>query len=347
MMLTEVPMPVMIAVAIAAVLGILWFAGTFSARKQYRNRDAFSLAGDIQKNLTALNAEQIENQASNKFHFDDRITGAVLDDGARLDSLYAAKTYRGPYGISTRSAIDKDEPVAATVKDVEPNAVVEVDSSQVKPGQNVEVKKENVVATEDVVVKAKDVKPGERVLVKPDQVKPRQQVLKKSMVTGESELVTKEDVDINETVVADSSQVEPETTVVVKAAQVKPNKTVVAQGKSLSGGKKITTVAEKVKPEEVVVVKTSDTKPSARVNQVTPASGPSQVAVPAPGDGIELEAPEPISIGTVETRLAGNSNFGNIYSMNKSPAKKAYTTVGARQSLSEFPVRSTVHTSRI
>lgn len=344
MMLT---IPVMIAVAFAAIFGVLWFAGTFSARKQYRNRDAFSLAGDIQKNLTALNADQLENQASNKFHFDDRITGAVLDDGARLDSLYAEKTYKGPYGISTRSALDKDEPVAATVNDVEPTTVVEVDSSQVKPGQNVAVKKENVVATEDVVVKAKDVKPGERVTVKPDQVKPRQQVLKKSVVTGESELVTKEDVDINETVIADSSQVDPETSVVVKAAQVKPNKTVVAQGKSLSAGKKVTTTAEKVKPEEVVVVKASDAKPTAKVNKITPTSGPSQIAVPAAGDGIELEAPEPISIGNVETRLAGDSSFGKVYSMNKYPAKKAYTTVGARQSLSEFPVRSTVHTSRI
>lgn len=347
MMLTEVPMPVMIAVAIAAVLGILWFAGTFSTRKQYRNRDAFSLAGDIQKNLTALNADQIENQASNKFHFDDRITGAVLDDGNRLDSLYASKTYRGPYGISTRSAIDKDEPVAASAKDVEAGTPVEVDASQVKPGQNVAVKKENVVSTEDVVVKAKDVKPGERVTVKPDQVKPRQQVLKKSMVTGQSELVTKEDVDINETVVADSSQVEPEASVVVKAAQVKPNKTVVAQGKSLSAGKKVTTVAEKVKPNEVVVVKSSAAKPTAPVNQATPMSAPSQVAVPAAGDGIELEVPEPISIGTVETRLADEARFGKLYAMNKGPSKKAYTTVGARQSLTEFPVRSTVHTAKI
>ena len=347
MMLTEVPMPVMIAVAIAAILGVLWFAGTFSTRKQYRNRDAFSLGGDIQKNLAALNADQIENQASNKFHFDDRITGAVLDNGGRLDSLYTQKTYKGPYGISTRSSMKADEPVAASAKDVEPATPVEVDASQVKPGQNVAVKKESVVATEDVVVKAKDVKPGERVTVKPDQVKSRQQVLKKSMVTGQSELVTKEDVDINETVVADSSQVEPEASVVVKAAQVKPNKTVVAQGKSLSAGKKVTTVAEKVKPDEVVVVKSSDTKPTAQVNQATPSSGPSQVAVPAAGDGIELEAPEPISIGTVETRLAGDSRFGKVYSMNKYPAKKAYTTVGARQDLSEFPVRSTVHTSRI
>jgi hypothetical protein len=346
-MLSEVPRPVIIAVVVAAILAILWMSGTFSTRKQYRNRDAFSLEGDIQNNLTALNADQIENQASNKFHFDDRITGAILDDGARLDSLYTQKTYRGPYGISTRSAIKPDEPVTAAVKDVEPTAVVEVDSSQVKPEQSVAVKKENVVATEDVVVKAKDVKPGERVTVKPDQVKPRQQVLKKSMVTGQSELVTKEDIDINETIIADSSQLDPETTVVVKAAQVKPNKTVVAQGKSLSSGKKVTTVAEKVKPEEVVIVNNSDTKPDAKVNQVTAPSAPSQIGVPATGDGIELEAPEPISIGNVETRLAADARFGKVYSMNKYPAKKAYTTLSARQSLSEFPVRSTIHTSRI
>jgi len=346
-MFANLPMPVVVAVVVAAICAILWMSGTFSTRKQYRNRDAFSLEGDIQNNLTALNADQIENQASNKFHFDDRITGAVLDDGARLDSLYTQETYRGPYGISTRSAIKPDEPVAAAVKDVEPTAVVEVDSSQVKPEQNITVKKENVVETEDVVVKAKDVKLGERVTVKPDQVKPRQQVLKKSMVTGQSELVPKEDVDINETVVADSSQVDPETSVVVKAAQVKPNKTVVAQGKSLSAGKKVTTVAEKVKPDEVVIVNNSDTKPDAKVNQVTDPPAPSQIAIPAAGDGIELEAPEPISIGNVETRLAGDARFEKVYSMNKYPAKKAYTTVSARQSLSEFPVRSTVHTSRI
>lgn len=346
-MLTEIPMPVMIVVAIAAILGVLWFAGTFSTRKQYRNRDAFSLEGAIQENLTALNAEQIENQAANKFHFDDRITGAVLDNGDRLDSLYAEKTYKGPYGISTRSAVEKDEPVAAAVKDVEPSTTVEVDSSQVKPTQNVSVKKENVVATEDVVVKAKDVKPGERVIVKPDQVKPKQQVLKKSVVTGQSELVSKEEVDINETVTADSSQLDPETKVVVKAAQVKPNKTVVAQGKSLSAGKKVTTVAEKVKPDEVVVVKAADTKPNAKVNQINASPATSQVAVPAASDGIELEVPEPISLGTVETRLADSAGFGKAYSMNKYPAQKAYTTVGARQSLSEFPVRSTIHTSRI
>lgn len=346
-MFANLPMPVVVAAIVAVIFGVLWMAGTFSTRKQYRNRDAFSLEGVVQKNLTNLNAEQIENQASNKFHFDDRITGAVLDDGARLDSLYAEKTYRGPYGISTRSSMKAEEPVAASAKDVEPATPVEVDSSQVKPGQTVAVKKENVVATEDVVVKAKDVKPGERVTVKPDQVKPRQQVLKKSVVTGQTELVTKEDVDINETVVADSSQVDPETSVVVKAAQVKPNKTVVAQGKSLSSGKKVTTVAEKVKPNEVVVVKSSDAKPTAQVKQVTPAPTPSQVAVPAAGDGIELEAPEPISLGDVETRLAGDASFGKVYSMNKGRAKKAYTTVSTRQSLSEFPVRSTVHTSRI
>lgn len=346
-MFTNLPMPVVVAAIVAVIFGVLWMSGTFSTRKQYRNRDAFSLAGDIQKNLTALNADQIENQASNKFHFDDRITGAVLDDGSRLDSLYAEKTYRGPYGISTRSSMKADEPVAASAKDVEPATPVEVDSSQVKPSQSVAVKMENVVATEDVVVKAKDVKPGERVTVKPDQVKPRQQVLKKSMVTGQSELVTKEDVDINETVVADSSQVEPDASVVVKAAQVKPNKTVVAQGKSLSVGKKVTTVAEKVKPDEVVVVKSSDTKPTAQVNQVAPMPALSQVAVPAAGDGIELEAPEPISIGNVETGLADSASFGKVYSMNRGPAKKAYAIVGSRQSLSEFPVRSTVHTSRI
>ena len=346
-MFANLPMPVVVAAIVAVIFGVLWMAGTFSTRKQYRNRDAFSLEGVVQKNLTNLNAEQIENQASNKFHFDDRITGAVLDDGARLDSLYAEKTYRGPYGISTRSSMKAEEPVAASAKDVEPATPVEVDSSQVKPGQTVAVKKENVVATEDVVVKAKDVKPGERVTVKPDQVKPRQQVLKKSVVTGQTELVTKEDVDINETVVADSSQVDPETSVVVKAAQVKPNRTVVAQGKSLSSGKKVTTVAEKVKPNEVAVVKSSDAKPTAQVKQVTPAPTPSQVAVPAAGDGIELEAPEPISLGDVETRLAGDASFGKAYSMNKYPAKKAYTTVSTRQSLSEFPVRSTVHTSRI
>ena len=346
-MFAKVPMPLIVAVVVAAIVGVLWMSGTFSTRKQYRNRDAFSLSGDIQKNLTALNADQIENQASNKFHFDDRITGAVLDGGSRLDSLYTKRIYRGPYGISTRSAIKEDEPVATSAKEVEPTTPVEIDSFQVKPEQSVLVKKENVVATEDVVVKAKDVKPGERVTVKPDQVKPKQQVLKKSVVTGQSELVTKEDVDINETVVADSNQIDPETTVVVKAAQVKPNKTVVAQGKSLSSGKKITTVAEKVKPDEVVVVNSSDAKPTAQVTQVTPVSTPSQVAVPAAGDGIELEVPEPISIGTVETRLAGDSRFGKVYSMNKYPAKKAYTTVSARQSLSEFPVRSTVHTSRI
>lgn len=346
-MLTEIPMPVMIVASIIVILGVLWISGTFSTRKQYRNRDAFSLEGDIQNNLTILNAEQIENQAGNKFHFDDRITGSVLDEGIRLDSLYTEKTYRGPYGISTRDDVYENEPVAAEVKDVEPTAVVEVDSSQVKPSQNITVKKENVVATEDVAVKAKDVKPGERVSVKPDQVKPRQDVLKKSIVTGQSELVAKEDIDINETVIADSIQLDPETTVVVKAAQVKPNKTVIAQGKSLSAGKKITTVAEKVKPEEVVIVNASDAKPAAKVNRVKPQVNSSQIAVPATGAGIELEVPEPISIGTVETRLAGDARFGNIYSMNKYPSQKAYTTLSARQSLSEFPVRSTVHTSRI
>lgn len=346
-MLTEVPMPVIIVVTLVAIFGVLWLSGTFSTRKQYRNRDSFSLEGGIQKNLTALNREQIENQSSNKFHYDDRITSNVLDGGARIDSLYTQKTYRGPYGISTRDDVPDDEPVTAEVKDVEPSAVVEVDSSQVKPGQNLAVKKENVVATEDVVVKAKDVKPGERVIVKPDQVKPRQEVLKKSVVTGQSELVAKEDVDINENVIADSSQIDPDVTVTVKASQVKPNKTVVALGKSLSSGKKITTVAEKVKPEEVVVVKTSDTKPSAKVKRVRPQPGPSQISVPAAGDGIELETPEPISIGNVENRLANDASFGNTYSMNKYPAKKAYTTVSARQGLSEFPVRSTIHTSRI
>ena len=346
-MFSNLPMPIILFVVIAAIVGVLWMTGTFSTRKQYRNRDAFSLAGDIQKNLTALNADQINNQASNKFHFDDRITGAVLDNGSRLDSLYAEKTYGGPYGISTRSQLDTGEPVAIRARDVEPSAVIAVDSSQVKNGQSIEVKKENVVATEDVIVKANDVKPGERVTVKPDQVKARQQVLKQSMVSGNSELVNKEDVDINETIIADSSQLDPDTTVVVKANQVKPNKTVVAKGQSLSAGKKITVEAAKVKPNEIVMVMSSQTKPTVNVNQGNVISGPSQIAEQPPAPGIELEVAKPLSIGTVENRLAGNAGFGNVYSMNKYPTKKAYTTVSARQSLSEFPVRSTVHTSVI
>ena len=168
------------------------------------------------------------------------------------------------------------------------------------------------------------------------------------MVSGDSQLVDKEDVDINETVVADSSQLDPEQTVVVKASQVKPNKTVVAQGKSLSAGKKVAVKAEDVKPEESVVVMASDAKPSAEVKlAVAPPAGSPQVGVPAASDGIEIEAPEPISIGSAENRLSGDARFGKVYSMNKYPARKAYATVSTRQSLSEFPVRSTVHTSMI
>ena len=346
-MFANLPMPVIVFVVIAAIAGVIWMSGTFSTRKQYRNRDSFSLAGDIQKNLTALNADQINNQASNKFHFDDRITSAVLENGSRLDSLYAEKTYGGPYGISTRSKLDTDELVAALVIDVDPSVIVEVDSSQIKQGQSVETKKENVVSTEDVIVKAHDVKPGERVNVKPDQVKARQQVLKKSMVSGNSELVNKEEVSINETVTADSSQLDPNTTVVVKAGQVKPNKTVVAQGQSLSAGMKITVEAAKVKSDEIVMVMSSQTKPSVRVNQDNRYIDEIDVEVPLTAPGIEVEVAEPLSIGTVENRLAGNAGFGNVYSMNKYPTKKAYATVSARQSLSEFPVRSTVHTSVI
>ena len=347
-MFANLSIPVALAGMVALIIGVLWMTGTFSTRKQYRNKNTFSLEGTIQKNLTELNMEQIENQASSKFHYDDRITGNVLADGSRLDTLYVEKKYRGPYGISTRSQIKEDEPVAAKVKDVEPDTPVEVDSSQINPAEDVLVKKEDVIATEKVVVKAKDVKPGETVLVKPTQVKPNQQVLKKSNVSGKSELVSKEDADINETVVADSSQIDPEETVVVIASQVKPNKNVVAQGKSISSDKKVVVPADKVKPDEVVVVKDSDTKASASKKPVvTPVAGSPQIGKPAAADGIEVETAEPISLGTVETRLAGNSNFGNLYAMNKHPAKKAYTTVTTRQKLSEFPVRSTVHTSRI
>ena len=348
MMMANLPIPVIIGIVCAVFLVVLWAMGTFSARKQYRNRDRFSLEGVVQKNLTALNADQINNSASNKFHFDDRITGIVLDNGARLDSLYAEKQYRGPYGISTRDDVKADEPVVAAVKDVEPEAAVEVDTSQIKPDQEVAVKKENVIANQDVIVKAKDVKPGERVVVKPTQVKPKQQVLKKSMVSGDSQLVDKEEVDLNENVIADSSQLDPEQDVVVKASQVKPNKTVVTQGKSLSAGKKVVVSADKVKADENVVVKASDTKPLAEVKPVAaPQIGSPQIGVPAAADGIEIEAPEPIALGTVEARLGGDARFGKVYSMNKYPARKAYATVSTRQSLSEFPVRSTVHTSRI
>jgi len=346
-MFSNLPRPVILFVVIAAIVGVLWMTGTFSTRKQYRNRDSFSLAGDIQKNLAELNADQINNQASNKFHFDDRITGAVLDDGSRLDSLYTQKTYGGPYGISTRSQLDTDELVAALVSDVEPSVIVEVDSSQVKQGHSLAVKAENVVSTEDVIVKAKDVKPGERVTVKPTQVRARQKVLKRSIVSGNSELVNKEDVDINETVIADSNQLDPDATVVVKANQVKAKKTVVAQGQSLSSGTKITVAARDVKPDEIVMVMSSKTKPSVRVNQDNSYIDEMHIDVPETAPGIEVEVAEPLSIGTVENRLAGNAGFGNVYSMNKYPTKKAYTTVSARQSLSEFPVRSTVHTSVI
>lgn len=347
-MFANLSMPVALAGMVALIIGVLWMTGTFSTRKQYRNKNAFSLEGTIQKNLTELNMEQIENQASSKFHYDDRITGNVLADGSRLDALYAEKKYRGPYGISTRSQIKKDEPVAAKVKDVEPDTPVEVDSSQINPAEDVLVKKEDVIATEKVVVKAKDVKPGETVLVKPTQVKPNQQVLKKSNVAGKSELVSKEDVDINETVVADSSQIDPEETVVVIASQVKPNKNVVAQGKSVSSDKKVVVPADKVKPDEVVVVKESDTKASASKKPVVaPVAGSPQIGKPAAADGIEVETAEPVSLATPETRLAADAHFGKLYAMNKHPTKKAYTTVTTRQKLSEFPVRSTVHTSRI
>lgn len=344
-MLSKIPGPVIIALVAALILGILWARGTFSAKKQYRNKDSFSSEGVVQKNLAALNADQIENQASNKFHFDNRITADVLDEGERLDSLYTQKTYGGPYGISTRSAMEPGEPVQVAVEDVAPNSIVEVQSSQVKRDQIFEVKKEDVIDIGEVIVKAKDVKPGEKVTVKPDQVKPKQMVLKQSYVAGQSVIVPKEDVDINEMVTADSVQLLPDVDVLVKALQVEPNKTVVAKGRDLSAGARVTTVVEKIKPREVVVVRTSDTKPN--VIQDNSYPGPSQVAVPAAADGIELEVPEPISINTFETRLAGDASFGNVYSMNKYPAKKAYATVSARQNLSEIPVRSTVHTSRI
>tara|TARA_B110001450_G_scaffold251465_1_gene271642 strand:- start:136 stop:1179 length:1044 start_codon:yes stop_codon:yes gene_type:complete len=347
-MISNLPMPVIICAAVALILVVLWSMGTFSARKQYRNKSRFSLEGAIQKNLVSLNANEVNNQASNKFHFDDRITGNVLDDGRRLDSLYAEKTYNGPYGISTRSAAgDDDTPVLASVNDVEPDTPVQVDSSQVDPAKQVVVKKEVVVPTEAVVVKAKDVKPGERVIVKPVKVKANQMVLKKSVVSGESELVAKENIDINEDVVADSSQINPDEEVVVSAAQVKPNKSVVAQGKSLSAGKVVVVNAIDVKSDTPVAVKVSDTKPSAVVKSIAPPAGTPQIGIPAASDGIEIESPEPISSGTLETRLAGDSRFGQVYSMNKYPTKKAYATVSTRQKLSEFPVRSTVHTSVI
>jgi hypothetical protein len=348
MMFMNLSMPLLLGLIVVIAVAALWANGTFSTRKQYRNKDRFSLEGIIQKNLTDLNIDQINNQASNKFHFDNIVTDVVLDNGKRLDSLYAQKKYTGPYGISTRAAkLDKDVEVVASAKDLEPTTVVEVDASQVKPMQEVIVKKENVIASAEVVVKAKDVKPGERVIVKPAQVRPRQQVLKKSTVSGESQLVAKEDVDLNEDVVADSSQLDPEEDIVVKASQVKPNKSVVTQGKSLASDKKVTVEADKLKPEEVVIVKASDTKPTAEVKPVvSPASTP-KLAVPAASDGIELEVPEPLSLNNVENRLGSDASFGKLYSMNKQPARKAYSTVSSNISLDEFPVRSTVHTSRI
>lgn len=339
----------MLGLLVAVVVVVaLWANGSFSTRKQYRNKDRFSLEGIIQKNLTDLNIDQLNNQASNKFHFDNIVTDVVLDNGKRLDSLYVQKKYTGPYGISTRAAkLDKDVEVVASVKDLEPTTIVEVDSSQVKPMQEVTVKKENVIASAEVVVKAKDVKPGERVVVKPTQVRPRQQVLKRSTVSGDSQLVAKEDVDLNEDVVADSSQLDPEEDIVVKASQVKPNKSVVTQGKSLASDKKVLLEADKLKPEEVVIVKASDTKPSAEVRPVISPAGTPQLAVPAAGDGIELEVPKSLSLNNVENRLGADASFGKLYSMNKQPTRKAYSTVNPIISLDEFPVRSTVHTSRI
>jgi hypothetical protein len=348
MMFMNLSIPLLVGLVVAIVVAVLWANGSFSTRKQYRNKDRFSLEGTIQKNLTDLNIGQLNNQASNKFHFDNIVTDVVLDNGKRLDSLYVEKKYTGPYGISTRSAkLDKDVDVVASVKDLEPTTIVEVDSSQVKPMQEVTVKKENVIASAEVIVKAKDVKPGEKVVVKPTQVRPRQQVLKKSKVSGDSQLVAKEDVDLNEDVTADSSQLDPEEDVVVKASQVKPNKSVVTQGKSLASDKKVVVEADKLKPEEVVIVKASDTKPTAEVKPVVALAGTPQLAVPAAADGIELEVPEPLSLNNVENRLGSAASFGKLYSMNKQPTRKAYSTVSSGISLDEFPVRSTVHTSRI
>jgi len=329
MMFPNLPVSVIIAIVASVALASMFAMGVFSLRKQYRNKDSFSPEGAIQKNLAELNAYQLDDSATNKFHFDDRITKDILNDGMRLDDNYILNQKKGPYGFATSSSISNEDKVLSKAKDVDPSVKVRVSPNQVKPGKKVAVKKEDVVQNENVIVKAKDVVPGEKVIVKPSQVKPNQQVLKRSAISGENVLVKKDDVSLDENVIADVSQIEPTEPVVVKASQVKSGKTVVVPKESTVSTGVVMAAAEDLIPDETVLVERKNIGAAATA-------------------GIEVEAPPPVSIGSVEEyRLGGDSRFGKMYALNKTASRKAYSTLGSRQKLSEFPVNTGVHVSRI
>jgi hypothetical protein len=328
-MFLNLPAYAIIAIVAGVLLVVMFATGVFSLRKQYRNKDRFSPEGAIQKNLAELNAYQLDDSATNKFHYDNRITKDILDDGMRLDDDYIKRQKKGPYGFATSSSISKEDKVLSKAKDVDPSVKVQVSINQVKPGKKVAVKKESVIQGENVIVKAEDVVPGEKVIVKPSQVKPNQKVLKRSAISGENVLVNKADVSLDEDVMADVSQIEPAEPVVVKASQVKSGKTVVVPKESTVASGVVMAAAEDLIPDENVLVERKDIGTQAAA-------------------GIEIEAPPPVSIGSVEEyRLGGDSRFGKMYALNKTASRKAYSTLGTRQKLSEFPLNTGVHVSRI
>lgn len=328
-MISDLPMSAIIAMVAFVAVGLMYYMGVFSLRKQYRNKDSFSPEGEIQKNLAEINSYQLDDSATNKFHYDNRITKDILNDGMRLDNDYIKRKKRGPYGFLSSSNKSEQDTVVVKAASVDPSVSVMVSPNQVKSGKGVAVKKEQVSQSENVTVKAGDVKSGETVIVKPSQVKPNEKVVKKSVVTGENVLVNKDEVSLDEDVMVDANQVEPTEVVIAKASQVKTGKTVVAPKESINASETVVAKVGDVNPEEPVVVDKN-------------------VIAPQAAAGIEIEAPPSVSIGSVENyKLGGDARFGKTYALNKSATKKAYATMGTRQSLAEFPLRTGVHVSRI
>lgn len=308
-----------ILIGVAVLVGIVLF---MLMRPSFLNRTKFSSEGKAMREAILINSLQIDEEATNKDTFENRITDQVLSNSDRLDDLYVERKYKGAYGISTRksnktSGLPAEQDVIAKPSQVKPGEPVVVKSEQIKPNEAVAVKSEQVEPVQNVVAKGSAIIPGEQVVVKTAQVKPNEVVITKPKNGKPSQPVLKEDVSPTEDVIVNSNQVEPAANVTVKASQVMPGAQVVTKSQNLKSNENVVAAPAQVKPVENVVVKVKQTETTDNVMPVDNAD-----------TGL-------INSPTVETYrvdyLGSRSNMDGPFSMNRSGMNKGYGQIRKSQ----------------
>lgn len=301
-----------ILIGVAIVAALVLFA---LMRPSFLNKNKFSTEGAAALQSIMINSLKLDDEATSKDSFENRVTNRVIKDGNRLDSLYVERKYRGPYGISTRkpkktAELAPEQEVIAKPDQVKQDEPVVVKSEQIKSDEPVVVKSEQVEPVEEVVVKASQVKPGEQVVVKKEKVKSNEVVITKPKSGKPSQAVLKEDVPPADEVVVKSEQVNPDAVVVVKASQVKPNEPVLTESQKVKPNENVVTKPAQVKPDENVVVKVKQTDTSKDVTPVDEA-----------GTGL---LNTPVVENYRVDYLGSRSNMDGPFSMNKSRMTKGY-----------------------